>query len=174
LKERTDKVRNFYPVAAPLRSALESKNNPYFSVMKKLCVAIMGVLLTSTSFSQIANDFMVGGAVDLIKSNQNGYFGRVQGGIEANYYLSKKFSGTTGAEYWSERNEFSFVVGGRWFPVPEAFVRFRGLIGANDFSLGGGWAKPLKENWRFEAMGDIYGRGHIAIRAGIAYVFKSE
>jgi hypothetical protein len=142
--------------------------------MKKLLLVICTLFSTLSSFSQIAKDFMVGGAVDLIKSDQHGYFERVQGGVEVNYYFSRKFAGTTGVEYWTEGSEFSFVVGGRWFPVPEAFVRLRGLVGANDISVGGGWAKPFKEDWRFEAMGDIYAEGHITIRAGVAYIFRRK
>jgi hypothetical protein len=140
--------------------------------MKKLIFFFTACFIITTSFSQIAKDFMIGGAVDLIKSDQDGYFKRALGGVEVNYFFSRKFTGTGGMEYWTEGNEVSFVVGGRWFPVPEAFIRLRGLVGANDISIGGGWAKPLNENWRFEAIGDIYVEGHIAIRAGVAYVFR--
>jgi hypothetical protein len=142
--------------------------------MKKSGVLICLSLLSWCSYSQIAKDFMIGGALDLIKTNQNGYLDRAQGGLEINYYFFEKFTGTSGFEYWTEDNEPSLVVGGRWFPVPEAYVRLRGLIGANDISIGGGWAKPYGENWRFEAIGDIYAEGHIAIRAGIAYVFRQN
>jgi hypothetical protein len=145
-----------------------------FQSMKRILLFVCLLFLTLTSFSQIAKDFMIGGAVDLIKSNQHGYFERTQGGVEANYFFSRTFTGMIGIEYWTEDHTISFVVGGRWFPIPEAFVRLRGLVGANDISVGGGWAKPFKENWRFEAISDIYADGHIAIRAGVAHVFRRK
>ena len=72
-------------------------------------------------------------------------------------------------EYWSGNRQFSLTTGARWYPVEEAFIRFRGLLGANDFALGGGWSMPVKEKFRFEAMGDFYFAGHITIRAGFTY-----
>jgi hypothetical protein len=142
--------------------------------MKRMLLLACSLFLALPSFSQIAKDFMIGGAVDLIKSNQHGYFERAQGSVEANYFFSRILTGTAGVEYWTEGHKASFVIGGRWFPVPEAYVRLRGLVGANDISIGGGWAKPFKESWRFEAMGDIYAKGHIAIRAGVAHVFRRK
>jgi hypothetical protein len=65
-------------------------------------------------------------------------------------------------------------VGGRWYPVADAFVRARGFIGANDVSIGGGWVKPLKEHLRFEAIGDVYFDGQIAIRCGLSYTFPRK
>jgi hypothetical protein len=51
-------------------------------------------------------------------------------------------------------------------------VRVRGLIGADEISVGGGWAKPLNDNWRFEAIGEVFTGGNIVIRAGFAYLIK--
>lgn len=140
--------------------------------MKKITLSCIAMLLGLSAFPQIAKDFMIASHLDLIKSDNEGHFEKVQVCAELNYFLSQKFTATGGMEYWSEGDEFSVVVGARWHPVPEAFIRLRGLIGANDISVGGGWAKPLKENWRFEAMGDVYAEGHIAIRAGFAYIIR--
>ncbi len=126
------------------------------------------------TFSQIAHDYTFGLQVDLIKTNTADYFDRAQGGAEFNYYFSKKFTGTGGLEYWTSGNQLSAVLGARWYPINDAFIRFRGLIGANDLSFGAGWAKPLRDNWKFEAMGDFYFEGQIAIRAGIQYVVRRK
>jgi len=110
---------------------------------------------------------MIGAQTDLIKSNNDGFFKKVQLGMEANYYFSRKFSLTAGFEWWAG-DLVSMVVGGRFSPIDEAFVRIRGLPG-RDVSIGAGFTKPLTDNFRIEAMGDLYFQGHIAIRAGIAY-----
>jgi hypothetical protein len=47
-------------------------------------------------------------------------------------------------------------MGVRYYALDNFFVRFRGLIGANEVALGGGWSKPINEKWRFEAIGDFY------------------
>lgn len=142
--------------------------------MKSFFLLVALAIIAPSVLAQSSKDFTFGYQLDIVKSDYNGYFERVQTGLEASYFLSKKFSLTAGAEYWSERNQFSGVVGGRWFPVPEAFVRARGFFGANDISIGGGWVKPLKEHLRFEAIGDIYFGGQIAIRAGISYTFPKR
>jgi hypothetical protein len=129
-------------------------------------------MTTGPVFGQIANDVLVGLNVDLIKSNSSGYFQRIQTGFEGNYFLSEKFTGSAGVEYWSEGNQVSLALGGRWYPNPDAFVRVRGLIGADEISVGGGWAKPLNDNWRFEAIGEVFTGGNIMIRAGFAYLIK--
>jgi len=116
---------------------------------------------------------MVGGALDLIKSDNSGFLDKAQIGLEGNYFITRKFTGTAGVEFWTS-DDVSFVLGARWFPIDEAFVRVRGLLGENDFAIGGGWTKPLNENLRFEAMGDFYFKGEFAIRAGVAYVFRRK
>jgi hypothetical protein len=138
--------------------------------MKQALIFII-LFTTGTCLAQIHKDFLVGLHLDLIKSNQSAYFQRGQFGGEVNYFLSTKFTATGGLEYWTDNKQLSAVVGARWYPVEEAFVRVRGLVGANDISVGGGWAKPLKENWRFESMADVYFNGQIAIRVGFAHLF---
>jgi hypothetical protein len=140
--------------------------------MEKIFITAILVLITNTTHAQIAKDLMINAHGDLIKSDNSGYFEKIQTSIEVNYFVSRKFTATGGFEFWTDGPEASVIIGGRWCPIPEAFVRLRGLIGTNDISIGGGWAKPLKNNWRFEAIGDIYAEGHIAIRAGFAYIIR--
>ena len=140
--------------------------------MKKFLIAVGASLIALTSYSQIAKDFMINPHVDLIKSDYDGFFEKFQAGAEVNYFLSRKFTVTGGIEFWSRNEEVSFVMGARWHPMREAFVRLRGLVGANDIAVGGGWAKPLSEDWRFEAMADYYFSGDLSIRAGFAYIIR--
>jgi hypothetical protein len=132
------------------------------------------VLTTTNSNAQIAKDFMIGSSLDLIKSDYDGLFEKVQLGAEMNYFISRKFTVTGGVEFWTQGEEISLVMGARWYPVAEAFLRMRGLVGANDITLGGGWAKPLNESWKFEAIADYYFNRDIAIRAGFAYIIRRK
>src|SRR5689334_7758672 len=122
--------------------------------MKRLILCIIILLTSATAYSQIAKDWMIGASVDLVKSDYNEIFGKIQAGAEVNYFFSRKFTATAGVEYWTASPGTSAVMGARWYPIRDAFLRVRGLIGANDIAIGGGWAKPLNESWRFEAMGD--------------------
>jgi hypothetical protein len=140
--------------------------------MEKIFIAAILILIANTTHAQIAKDLMINAHGDLIKSDNSGYFEKLQMGLEVNYFVSRKFTATGGVEFWTDGAEASVVIGGRWCPTPDAFIRIRGLIGANDVSIGGGWAKPLKNNWKFEAVGDVYTEGHIAIRAGFAYIIR--
>lgn len=117
--------------------------------------------------AQRAQRIMVGAQADLIKSDNDGFFEKVQGGLEGSFYFSRKFAVTGGVEVWTD-NQILAVVGTRFCPIDEAFFRLRGLPG-KDLCLGAGFSKPLGHNFRFEGMADLYFKGHIAIRAGIAY-----
>ena len=131
---------------------------------------ILSILFSTGSvvcLAQRAQRIMVGAHGDLIKSDNDGFFEKVQGGIEGDYYFSRKFAATGGVEWWTDEGVI-LVVGTRICPIDEDFVRIRGLIG-EDVSLGAGFAKPLSDNIRIEAMADLYFRGHIAIRAGVAF-----
>jgi hypothetical protein len=142
--------------------------------MKKLVLLFFTLALAINCFSQIAKDFMIGGSADLVKSDYDGPFEKLQIGAEVNYFISRKFTFTGGVEWWSGDDQASIVMGGRWFPIHEAFVRLRGLVGANDISIGGGWTKPLNEDWKFEAIGDLYAKGDIAIRVGVSYMIRRK
>lgn len=128
------------------------------------------MLLSAVCFSQQKGDILVGAHLDLIKTNNSAYFQRFQIGTEGNWFFHKRFTASGGVEYWSENRQPSVVAGARWYPVEEAFIRFRGLLGANDFAVGGGWSMPVRDKIRFEALSDFYFAGHITIRAGFTYL----
>jgi len=136
--------------------------------MKSIIFSLLLSMPTTICLSQQAQKITVAFHSDLIKSDNDGFFEKVQGGLEGSYYFSRKFAATGGVEWWSDEGKIFVLPGMRFYPTEEAFVRIRGLLG-KDLSLGAGFAKPLSENFRIEAMGDLYFEGHITIRAGIAY-----
>ncbi len=142
--------------------------------MRTLFVLFTLLLISGIAQAQSSNDLMVSGGFDLIKTDYNAPFDKAQIGLEANYFVVRNFSAGAGIDLWTVRKT-SFVMGARWYPMDNVFVRFRGLIGANDAAFGAGWSKPIKENWRFEAMGDFYlGETDFAIRAGVSYIIKKK
>jgi hypothetical protein len=136
--------------------------------MKFVFLSLSLITFSFYSSAQTAKDFLIGMNFDMIKSDNDGYFEKAQAGVEVNYFISRKLTATTGIEVWT-RDGASAVIGARWFPVKDAYIRFRGLIGADDLSIGGGWAKPMTEKLRFESMADFYFAGDFCIRAGLAY-----
>ena len=124
------------------------------------------VLLGGESRSQRAQRIMLGLQADLIRGDNDGFFEKLQAGAEASFYVSRKFAATGGLEWWSPDQTF-IIAGVRFCPIDEAFIRVRALLG-EDLSVGGGFAKPLNDHLRLEAMADYYGSGLIAIRAGLA------
>ncbi len=141
--------------------------------MKQYIFLFAFILSINFSYSQIAKDIMVGGGFDLIKTDNDGFVKKAQFGIEGNYFLTRKFTASAGFDFWTG-DHVSLVLGGRWYPIDNVFVRARGLIGENDFSIGGGWAKPINEQWRFEAMGDFYFKVDFAIRVGAVYIIRMK
>lgn len=141
--------------------------------MRKFLLLAFLAAITSCIHAQIANDFMIGAGADLIKTDNDGLFKKVQAGAEFNYFLHKRFTVTGAFEVWTD-DEVSFVLGGRWYLVDEFFIRPRGLVGVNDLSVGAGWVKPLGEHFRFEVIGDFYFEGQFSIRTGINYVFRKK
>jgi hypothetical protein len=146
--------------------------------MWKLKIILNAILLTVTcslpSFAQSNNDIMVSGSLDLIKTNYSSFLDKGQIGLEGNYFIVRHFAVGAGVELWTKQKS-SFMMGMRWYPYDHVFVRLRGLIGANDVSIGGGWVKPIGDNWRFEAIGDFYVTDtEFAIRAGLSYLIKSK
>ena len=131
------------------------------------------IFSTTFSSAQIAKDIMVSGGFDLVKTDNEGFVRKAQFGVEGNYFLTRKFTASAGVDFWTG-DHVSLVLGGRWYPVENVFVRARGLIGENDFSIGGGWTKPINEQWRFEAMGDFYFKVDFAIRVGAVYVIRMK
>lgn len=132
------------------------------------------LVFAGSVFSQDAGSVVVSTQMDLIKSDYDILFNRVQIGFEGNYFINEKVTGTAGAEMWSSGG-MSGVIGGRWYPRPEAFIRLRGLLGGiNDLSIGGGFTKPVSEIIRIEAMTDFYFAGAFSIRAGVAYTLPKK
>lgn len=116
---------------------------------------------------------MVAGGVDLIKTDNSAFLRKSQFGFEGHYFITRKFTASAGFDVWTD-DGISMVIGGRWYPAEDVFVRLRGLIGENDLSVGGGWSKPINESWKFEAMGDFYFSIDFAIRAGVVYVIRRK
>jgi hypothetical protein len=118
-----------------------------------VCFLLLGAHLC---YSQQQTDFLIATQMDLIKSDYDGYFQKTQVGLEANYFISEKFTA-------------------RWYPSRDAFIRARALFGSfGDVSIGGGWAKPMSETLRFESMADFYFAGNYSIRIGLAYLIRGR
>lgn len=111
---------------------------------------------------------MIAVHADLIKSDNDGFVDKMQGGFEGSFYTSRKLAATAAVEWWTGEKRPIAVVGARICPIDEAFIRVRWLV-AQDASFGAGFAKPLTDQLRIEAMADFYFDGYIAIRAGVAY-----
>ncbi len=139
-----------------------------------LSIFIILIVFSLPSFAQSNNDIMVSGSLDLIKTDYSSFLDKGQIGLEGNYFVVRHFAAGAGVELWTKQKS-SFIMGMRWYPHDHVFVRVRGLIGANDVSIGGGWVKPINDAWRFEAIGDFYvADTEFAIRAGLSYVIKSK
>jgi hypothetical protein len=120
--------------------------------------------------AQSSNDIMVSGGFDLIKTDYDEAFGKAQLGFEANYFVIRHFSVGAGVDIWSKQKN-SFVMGMRWYANDNIFVRFRGLIGANDAAIGAGYSKAINKDWRIDGIGDFYfDSGQFGLRAGVSYI----
>lgn len=139
-----------------------------------ISLIILFIAFSLPTFAQSNNDIMVSGSLDLIKTDYSSFLDKGQIGLEGNYFVVRHFAASAGVELWTRQNS-SFMMGMRWYPHDHVFVRLRGLIGANDVSIGGGWVKPINDSWNFEAIGDFYvADTEFAIRAGLSYVIKSK
>jgi len=133
------------------------------------------LVISIPSIAQSTKDFLVGGGLDLLKSDYEKPFNKAQFGIEGHYFIVRQFAVGAGMELWTTHQSSSFMMGVRWYPTDKLFVRFRGLIGANDAAAGAGWSQPLKNSFRLEAMGDFYiNSTEFALRLGVAYVIKPK
>jgi hypothetical protein len=137
--------------------------------MKIIIVGLFFILSASLVNAQRTTDIMVGGGFDLFKTDNRKLFDKGQVNLEANYFVARHFAVGAGAELWTA-NPNSFVMGMRWYADDHFFGRLRGLIGANDVSVGAGWSKPIMTNWRFEALADFYFHGDFGLRVGVAYI----
>ena len=142
--------------------------------MKKLLLLIITLMTTASNFlyAQSTNDILLTGGLDLIKTDNPGVFEKAQIGIEANYFVVRHFAVGVGGEIWTEQKD-SFTLGARWYANDNVFVRFRGLIGANDAAVGAGYSKALTEYLRLEGTGDFYvDATEFGLRIGLSYVIK--
>jgi hypothetical protein len=121
------------------------------------------------SFAQSASSYLIGLQGDFVKTDNTRLLDKAQFGAELNYFVTDHFTGTTGFEIWTD-DEISFVIGGRWYPSQDGFLRIRGLVGENEISVGGGWVKPITNNLKFEAIADFYFSIDFSIRGGLVFV----
>lgn len=140
-------------------------------IRKFLTVPLL--FIATSSFSQLPKDIIIGLSADLMKTDNNTIFNKAQIGLEGNYFFTRSFTVTGGMEVWTS-DGVSLVSGIRWYPVEEAFLRARALVGENDFSIGGGWTSPINASLKFEAIGDFYFKGEFSIRAGIVYIIRRQ
>jgi hypothetical protein len=141
------------------------------SFVTTIAVIIIGIALSSNAAAQNANDLMITGGLDLIKTDNIKLFDKAQIGFEAHYFVTRRFTTSVGMEIWTFQDE-SFVFGSRWYLQDNLFIRGRALIGENDFSLGIGGSFPLKNSFRAEVAGDYYFKGEFALRGGFAYIIR--
>ena len=140
--------------------------------MKQFFVVALIVGASIGAMAQSTSDMMLGGGMDILKTDNPGLFEKAQIGLEANYFVVRHFAVGLGAEIWTDQKS-SFMMGARWYANDNVFLRFRGFIGANDVALGAGYAKPLTEYLRLEGMGDFYlSSTEFGIRIGLSYVIK--
>ncbi len=142
--------------------------------MKKVILSVVLISISLFVYAQSTHDILIGGGLDIIKTDNPGVFEKAQVGFEGNYFVVRHFAVGIGAEIWTERRN-SFTMGARWYANDNWFVRFRGLIGANEAAIGAGYAKPLTQYLRLEGMGDFYlDSTEFGIRIGLSYVIKSN
>ncbi|MCO5271070.1 MAG: hypothetical protein M9954_05375 [Cyclobacteriaceae bacterium] len=140
--------------------------------MKKFLMIALMFGMAHVVAAQSTGDIMIGGGLDVLKTDNPGLFEKSQIGIEANYFVVRHFAVGLGGEIWSDQKN-SFSMGARWYANDNVFLKFKGLIGANDVALGGGYAKALSQYLRLEGMGDFYVNStEFGIRVGLAYVIK--
>ena len=116
---------------------------------------------------------MLGGGFDVLKTDNHTLLNKAQLGFEGHYFVDRRFAVGIGSEFWTTNQKSSFMMGARWYANDHVFVRFRGLIGDNDVSLGIGYAKPIDKNFRLEGLGDYYFNGAaFALRFGVGYILR--
>lgn len=140
--------------------------------MKKIVLLVILNIAVFKGMSQTTHDFMLGGGLDLIKTDIVTVFNKIQAGGEVNYFLTRDFALTGGFEIWSA-DQNSVVVGFRWYPVNNFLTRFRSLIGENDFGLGLGYSHPFSNVLRGEVTGDYYiVDNEFGLRVGVNFILN--
>ncbi|SRR5258707_15460479 len=141
--------------------------------MKKLLFTSIVISSAWLAHAQSTRDIMLSGGADVLKTDNHSLLSKAQLGFEGNYFVKRRVAIGIGAELWANNQKSSFVFGTRLYANDKVFFRFRGLIGANDLSVGMGYSKPIDKNLRFEGMGDYFLNGSaFALRIGLGYVLK--
>jgi len=142
--------------------------------MIRILIVIVFLSCSIYTYAQSSREFMIGGGIDIIKTDIESVFDKAQVGFELNYFVSRSFSVTGGYEIWSNRSN-SVVAGFRWYPANNLFLRYRGLIGVDNFSFGLGYGYPISSQLRAEVIGDYYVNGsNVSIRGGLAYILRKK
>ncbi|MCC5919820.1 MAG: hypothetical protein LAT68_00995 [Cyclobacteriaceae bacterium] len=138
--------------------------------MKKIFFIAITLVLINTQFSKA--QLLIGGGLDLIKTDINAIADKIQLGVEANYFVVSQLSLTGGLEVWSETGP-QIAIGFRYYPISNVFIRFRGLVLQDtDVAVGMGYSKGLTRHLRLEVMGDYYVQGgDLGVRLGLARMF---
>ncbi|MEP2671219.1 MAG: hypothetical protein ABJH04_19605 [Cyclobacteriaceae bacterium] len=140
--------------------------------MRKFLIVAFVFGMANLASAQSTSDIMIGGGLDFIKTDNPGLFEKSQIGFEVNYFVVRHFAVGLGGEIWSNQKN-SFAMGARWYANDNVFLKFKGLIGANDVAIGGGYAKALTQYLRLEGMGDFYlNSTEFGVRIGLGYVIK--
>ncbi len=139
-------------------------------MLQKLFFTLIISFIVSMGIAQSTHDVLVAGGFDLIKTDNREAFKKAQFGFDANYFVVRYFAVGLGTELWTTNQKSSFVMGMRWYANDHVFLRLRGLIGANDATLGLGYAKPITNSLLAESMGDFYFTGNFGLRFGLAYI----
>lgn len=145
----------------------------FWMTSKYFLFLIFSCLMCVQGMAQETGDYLFHLQSDFVKTDNAKLFAKAQIGAEVNYFVTDKITGSAGFEVWTG-DEFSFVVGARYFPAEEGFIRLRGLIGENDLSLGAGWIMPIRDNLRFEAIADFYFSVDFSIRGGLVYFLRGK
>ena len=101
-----------------METVKDNKLNRYCIIPAMMKILLLSFALTLTSidlFSQKANDFLVGGAFDLIKTDNEGFRSESTGWWRVQLFHHTKVAATGGLDIWAD-NVMSAVVGARWYP----------------------------------------------------------
>ena len=141
--------------------------------MKRILFTILVCSIALLTQAQSTHDILLGGGFDVLKTDNHTILSKAQLGFEGHYFVDRHFAVGIGTEFWTNNQKSSFMMGARWYANENVFLRFRGLIGVNDASLGFGYSKPIDKNFRLEGLGDYYfGGSAFALRFGVSYILK--
>lgn len=96
--------------------------------------------------------------IDYFKTDLGGkYFNKAQLGVEGGYFFNQFFMASGGLEVWTQRREPIISLGGRFYPTPPFFIRYRAIIkDLSDVSFGVGYTYLLNDRWLVETSGDYF------------------